>query len=462
MADILRRQFDKHQGHVIVAIGGPGGTGKSTFAERLAQQLAAPVLRLDDYKTSRAIRQRSNLFGPHPAANKMDLIATHLSCLRKGHAFDKPVYDAGAGAALGTEKYTPSQWNIVEGEVATYEQFRDLVDFAIFIDADWRTQLATRLKRDINQRSYSLDKAIATFLHSNLREFSAHGAASKQWADVHLYCHENYQLSLESISLTLYENHRDLLDVAVTALEPQGLIVPLLTPFDEHGGIHQRAFVEHLAWLTAAGVRKVIVGDATGEYFSLTSAERLQLLQLALEYWPGLVWFQVGGGPLPDAQRLAREAERLGVDGIVCLAPRCSGSSPQGLADYFKQIGATIPTRFLPANHHQSLAPDILQKLDCYGMVDYDGNRTLASAAHRYFDAAGNLDGKTNSVIGWIRAAANADPLSYLDRSGQFSGYRANGTASDVPSLKAMVRNRLPGYPTAVRPPLSSADVRRQ
>ena len=34
-------------------------------------------------------------------------------------------------------------------------------DFAIYVDSDWRTQLKTRVTRDIDQRGYSADKAAA-------------------------------------------------------------------------------------------------------------------------------------------------------------------------------------------------------------------------------------------------------------------------------------------------------------
>ncbi|MFO7642304.1 MAG: AAA family ATPase [Candidatus Competibacteraceae bacterium] len=77
LAEILQTVFADRPGPLVIAIGGPGGMGKSTFADRLAQRLgAAAILRLDDYKTARAARRQAGLFGPHPAANTCSATAT--------------------------------------------------------------------------------------------------------------------------------------------------------------------------------------------------------------------------------------------------------------------------------------------------------------------------------------------------------------------------------------------------
>ena len=190
LAALLLDRFGTVDRPVVVAVGGPGGTGKTTLALRLRERLPdAAVLRLDDYKTARALRKEQGIYGAHPSANRMALVAEHLGLLRAGVAFEKPVYVAADGEATCTERYLPRRFNLVDGEVATYHVFRGLVDFSIFVDAHWRTQLETRLTRDIDERGYTPEKAIATFLHSNLREYAEHGAESRTWADVGLHRH---------------------------------------------------------------------------------------------------------------------------------------------------------------------------------------------------------------------------------------------------------------------------------
>ncbi|MDP6046627.1 MAG: dihydrodipicolinate synthase family protein [Phycisphaerae bacterium] len=409
VGDLIEAAFVNSIGPVLIAVGGPGGTGKSTFARRLARRLGdAAVLRLDDYKTARAHRRQAGIFGAHPDANKMELIAEHLAAIKNGDAISKPVYDATIGAASASEAtYSPARFNLIDGEVATYRCFRDMVDFSLFIDSDWRTQLATRLGRDLDDRDYSPEKAIATFLHSNLREFVAHGSESKNWADAHLFCHEDYRLELESLSQELYARVGQLLHADIEEVDLDGLIAPVLTPFAEDGQIDPRAFVEHLDWLAVAGVRRVLIGDVTGELFSLTGDERLELLKLALEYFPGLVLFQAGGGPLRETIDLARQAQELGAEAICCTRPiGWPDAPPEGLAEYLKQIAAAVEVPLiLSGSDRHSPATEILDMSD------------------------------------FIRPGANAGP---------------DCDDCDIATLKQLVRGKIESYPAAVRPPLSS------
>ncbi|MDP7290398.1 MAG: dihydrodipicolinate synthase family protein, partial [Phycisphaerae bacterium] len=348
------------------------------------------------------------IFGAHADANKMELIAEHLAAIKNGDAISKPVYDATIGAASASEAtYSPARFNLIDGEVATYRCFRDMVDFSLFIDSDWRTQLATRLGRDLDDRDYSPEKAIATFLHSNLREFVAHGSESKNWADAHLFCHEDYRLELESLSQELYARVGQLLHADIEEVDLDGLIAPVLTPFAEDGQIDPRAFVEHLDWLAVAGVRRVLIGDVTGELFSLTGDERLELLKLALEYFPGLVLFQAGGGPLRETIDLARQAQELGAEAICCTRPiGWPDAPPEGLAEYLKQIAAAVEVPLiLSGSDRHSPATEILDMSD------------------------------------FIRPGANAGP---------------DCDDCDIATLKQLVRGKIESYPAAVRPPLSS------
>ena len=411
LGDIIEATFSDSVGPVLIAIGGPGGTGKSWFAGKLAARLGdAMVLRLDDYKTARADRRQAGIFGPHPDANRMDLITEHLTSIRNGRSFSKPVYDPDSGEARAdAETCQPARFNLIDGEVSTYRRFRDLVMFALFIDSDWRTQLATRLGRDLEDRNYSPEKAVATFLHSNLREFAAHGAESKNWADVHLFCHDDYRLEIESVSKELYARVGGLLHADVEKVDLAGQIVPILTPFGDDGEIDARAFVEHLDWLATGGVRRVLTGDVTGELFSLTGDERLELLKLALEYFPGLVLFQAGGGPLGDTIRLASGAQELGAEAICCMRPIGWPDAPaEGVAEYLRRVAEAVEVPLvLSERGSQAPTPYALDLSEC------------------------------------INPDANAGPEPSPEPG-----------PDDIPTLKQLVRAKIETYPITVRPPL--------
>lgn len=63
---------------VLVGIGGPGGSGKSSFAATLAGHLGdARIVPLDDYRKPRAERP-PGIYGSHPSGNRLDVLKSHL------------------------------------------------------------------------------------------------------------------------------------------------------------------------------------------------------------------------------------------------------------------------------------------------------------------------------------------------------------------------------------------------
>ncbi len=206
LADVIKRYLKNDASPVLIAIGGAGGTGKSTFSKKLASALeSSNVLHLDDYKTCRHFRKERGIFGPHPEANEMDLISEHLAMIKSNVIVDKPVYCPEAGRATKTEQYTPEHFNIIEGEVSTYNDFADIIDFHIFIDADLETQLQTRMSRDVHARGYTVKKALETFMGSNITEFKKYGSETKAWADTILFCDKDYLLTIREISSSLHD-----------------------------------------------------------------------------------------------------------------------------------------------------------------------------------------------------------------------------------------------------------------
>lgn len=475
LAKLLLKAFSGHSTPIIIAVGGPGGIGKSTFSRLLAKQLGhAAVLRLDEYKTSRTFRAERKIFGPHPEANKLELLSNHLTELKANRTFQRPVYDQNTGETWASTRFTPAQFNILDGEIATYPEFRDLVDFSIFIDSDWKTQLKTRVVRDIEERGYDRDKAIATFLQSNLREFSAFGAASKTWADVHLYCDEDYHLAIESVSSELlhaFEQHSDYSEIGI-----QGLIVPVLTPFTSEGAIDQQAFIRHLEFLAQNGIHRIMVNGTTAEVFSLLPEERKLLLKLARRYFPGLIVQHAGGTGLSQNIREMGWANDLGADAVAVLPPIYpTALAEKGLIHYFTELGKTAEIPFMlfnfPKHSGNAITPEILKAVPHYGLKDSSQNLDLMGSTPRYFMGSSTnlLKPMQCGATGFVSASANVRPELYseletLIASGQLEKaeiqqaevrkFSAPFSKAGIPALKVVLSEKLAKYPRHVRCPL--------
>lgn len=169
---------------VLVGIGGPGGSGKSSFALALSRHLDdVQLVPLDDYRKPRHERP-PRIYGSHPAGNRLDLLKTHLDDARNGRPFERPVYSHERGASTETELVPPARFIIAEGEIAAHRYLRPLFDLRILITADWSLQWQARMGRDRSERACSLPKALSVFVISNLRDYPRFAAGSHRDAEL--------------------------------------------------------------------------------------------------------------------------------------------------------------------------------------------------------------------------------------------------------------------------------------
>ena len=172
---------------LVVGVGGPGGCGKSTFSRWLYHNYPEiALLSLDDFRLPRRTRRLHGRYGSHPEGNDLPRLQAALEAARSGRAVEQPVFDGKTGRVTDTVELPPARLLLADGELAAHEHMRGYFDYLVLVRAHWRTQLNTRLTRDMRERGCSLEKAIDIFLQSNLRDYPAHVVDSEQ-ADVLLY-----------------------------------------------------------------------------------------------------------------------------------------------------------------------------------------------------------------------------------------------------------------------------------
>ena len=63
----------------------------------------------------------------------------------------------------------------------------------------------------------------------------------------------------------------------------QGIMVPVLTPFDSKGEIAIDEFKNHLNFLVEQGVDSLLIPSGTGEFANLTFEQKRELIRAAVE-----------------------------------------------------------------------------------------------------------------------------------------------------------------------------------
>jgi uridine kinase len=142
-------------GVLVVAVDGPGASGKSTIARAVTAAAAAALVHTDDFFLPRT----GPLGGPHPVADYYDwrrLRAEALEPLlaRRSASFRR--FDWQLGRLGGSVEVTPSELIVLEGVFSAAPQLSDLVHRAVFVETARRERLR-RLRREITPEDWDDD-----------------------------------------------------------------------------------------------------------------------------------------------------------------------------------------------------------------------------------------------------------------------------------------------------------------
>jgi dihydrodipicolinate synthase/N-acetylneuraminate lyase len=148
-----------------------------------------------------------------------------------------------------------------------------------------------------------------------------------------------------------------------------GVIVPLVTLFDEQGRVDEAATARHIEWLLARGVHGVFALGTTGEFTSLSREERRAVAELVVQTVRGRVPVLIGcSSPGTDeAVTYAEHAEQIGANGAVAVLPYYWIPPDRSIYEHFRllAVGTRIPLYIynFPALTGRSIPPHLVARL---------------------------------------------------------------------------------------------------
>lgn len=118
------------------------------------------------------------------------------------------------------------------------------------------------------------------------------------------------------------------------------LLTAMVTPFNEKDEIDLESTTRLVHFLIENGTDGLVVSGTTGESPTLTTEEKLALIEHVVKEAKGKATVIAGTGSnnTKSSIELTKEAERLGVDGIMLVAPYYNRPDQQGLYEHFKKI----------------------------------------------------------------------------------------------------------------------------
>ena len=152
-------------------------------------------------------------------------------------------------------------------------------------------------------------------------------------------------------------------------MEIPRLLTAMITPYDENLQINYSKAAEMAEYLCNNGTDAIVVCGTTGEAPALSDEEKLHMFATVKKQVGHKipVWAGTGSNNTAHASDFSREAEKLGVDGLLLVTPYYNKPSQEGLYQHFKAIAenVSIPAMLynVPGRTGCNLLPETVARL---------------------------------------------------------------------------------------------------
>jgi 4-hydroxy-tetrahydrodipicolinate synthase len=121
------------------------------------------------------------------------------------------------------------------------------------------------------------------------------------------------------------------------------VLTAIVTPFDDDGRVDEEAFVALHRHVCANGSDGIVACGSTGEAATLSDAEHLRVLQLAVSERPEgtQVIAGTGSNDTRHACEMTERATALGVDGVLSVTPYYNKPNRRGLLAHYRAVAGS-------------------------------------------------------------------------------------------------------------------------
>ena len=127
-----------------------------------------------------------------------------------------------------------------------------------------------------------------------------------------------------------------------------GVIAFPVTPFKPDLSLDVPALRQNLRVMLKHPIAAIVAPGGTGEIYSLTAAEHLEIVRVSVEEAAGQVPVLAGAAFNPAmAAQLAAQAHGAGADGILAFPSYYPHAETEGVLDYYRAIGDATPLGLL-------------------------------------------------------------------------------------------------------------------
>lgn len=156
----------------------------------------------------------------------------------------------------------------------------------------------------------------------------------------------------------------------------KGVFPAVTTKFTINDELDLPAFAHNVEAQIAAGVHGIIIGGTLGESSVLSAYEKKQLLDFTLEKVAGRVpvVLNIAEGATQDAVKIAEDAQRSGIDGLMMLPPMRYKSDHRETVTFFKSVAQSTDLQIMiynnPVDYKVEVTIDMFEELAACKNID--------------------------------------------------------------------------------------------
>ncbi len=240
-----------------------------------------------------------------------------------------------------------------------------------------------------------------------------------------------------------------------------GILVPIVTPFDQHGKVDSQKLTTLVNEFIDKGVSGIVACGTTGEYYTFSPAERELVLTTIAQAAKGKITLIAGINSLSTDHsiELANQAYELGYEGLMLSAPPYSLPEQDGVIAHFEKVANASKLPIIMYNFpnrvgvsiefdtvaHLSAHPNIIGVKESSG--DFSHALRLLQANLDNFEVVCGCDDQPVDFFfwgakSWIAGAANVFPeeqVALFNATQQDDWDKAKQIMSDIyPAIHSM------------------------
>jgi len=148
----------------------------------------------------------------------------------------------------------------------------------------------------------------------------------------------------------------------------KGSIVAIVTPFKD-GKFDEKAYEQLIQWHIQQGTDAIVAVGTTGESATLTYEEHFRVIEVAIKAANKRIPIIAGTGAnaTEETIMMTREAEKMGADGALLVAPYYNKPTQEGIYRHYKAVADAVGIPLIlynvPGRTAVNITPDTVARL---------------------------------------------------------------------------------------------------